>query len=73
MTWNSEDAKTWMIKYANTLASNGDAETSNKLRYDALCCDVCQSEQSFIQILKDIAKLDNIHIQWALKEVRHDG
>lgn len=73
MTWNAEDAKNWMIKYANTLASNGNTKSSQGLLYDVFWLDSCRLEETFIKSLKSNTNLDDVYIKWALKEVRHDG
>lgn len=73
MIWNAEDAKTWMIRYATILSSNGNTKASQALLYDLFYHDVCSSEDTFIKALKVNVNLDDTYIQWALKEVRHDG
>lgn len=73
MTWNSEEAKTWMIKFANLLNSNGETKSSQGLLYDVYYFDSCHDEASFTKSLKNNTNLDEVYIQWAIKEVRHDG
>jgi hypothetical protein len=73
MTWNPQEAEAWLTKFALTLKSNGDVEGSNNLLYDILLQNVCRSEESFKQSLRDNTTLDETYIAWALKEVRHDG
>jgi len=73
MSWNIEEAKNWMIKYAKSLENNGDNKTSTLLLYDLFYRGSCTNEDLFKESLKNNTELDDIYIQWAIKEIHHDG